>query len=441
MRRRDLLLAALAPSVSLNLCDIAATHVAIAEKNKGRRKVWGRIGGTAPEHESAAELSKQLTQFLPKVALEPFHFKAHRALEWEVKAGGKLLETAMPAPFEARFPDGEISAPLERVDPDGDWRKVSGKWAFVSSRATTSTAQNIVREKLLYQRAVENGAAGLLFAIPTPKTSRWKSVVPVDKPYAVKDERYPGGLRPIPCYSVDAIDGEAVASSGRAKLSARIRYDTADRHEGRNVVGFLPGSGGFAAGILCHIDSFFTGACDNASGMAAMVGLAEALSRAPARARKPDFYFLGLSAHHDEAAGMRDWVARDARRFARIRQLFLLEHVDALDSEEGRAAGWHMPLNDQRTAYLGSGGWPEVRALLPELAPKSGVMSVTPQMQDACIADLFVTCGQVKSFCLMNAPPFYHTDHDTLDRISDRGIRNAVNFHLMLLQRLKLVEE
>jgi len=37
----------------------------------------------------------------------------------------------MPAPFEARFPDREISAPLEPVDPDGDWRKVSGKWAFV----------------------------------------------------------------------------------------------------------------------------------------------------------------------------------------------------------------------------------------------------------------------------------------------------------------------
>src|SRR5207245_9904418 len=106
-----------------------------------------------------------------------------------------------------------------------DWRKTAGKWAFVSNRATASTAQNIVREKLLYQRAVEHGAAGLLFAIPTPAGSRWRSVVPVDKPYAVKDERYPGGLRPIPCFSVDAIDGEAVASSGGAKLSARIGYD------------------------------------------------------------------------------------------------------------------------------------------------------------------------------------------------------------------------
>ncbi len=247
MRRRDLLLAALAPSAPANLRDVASVHVAIAEQDQGRRQVWGRIGGTAPEHESAAALAKQLSPFLPKIGIEPFQFKAHRASAWEANAGGKLLETAMPAPFEARFPDRETSAPIEPVDPDGDWRRVSGKWAFVNSVATTSTAFNIVREKLLYQRAVEHGAAGLLFSLPTPRTSRWKSVVPVDKPYAVKDERYPGGLRPIPCFS------------------------------------------------MCHTDSFFTGACENPSGIEAMVGLAEALARLPARTRKPDFYFLGLS--------------------------------------------------------------------------------------------------------------------------------------------------
>lgn len=440
MRRRDLLLAALAPSQPLNLRDVAAVHVAIAEKDKGRRKIWGRIGGTPTEHESAAALAQQLKPFLPKVELESFPFRAHRALDWEVKLEDKLLETAMPAPFEARFPE-TVTAPVEPIEPDGTrrkWNKTTGKWAFLHSRATTSTAFNIVRERLLYQRAVEHGAAGLIFSLPTPKTSRWKSVVPVDKPYAVKDERYPGGIRPIPCFSIDAIDGETVATGG-AKISATIRYDSADQHEGRNVVGFLPGSGAFAVAVMCHIDSFFAGACDNGSGMAAMVGIAESLSRLPVSARKPDFYFLGLSAHHDEAAGMRDWVQRDPDRFARIRQLFLLEHVDALDSEEGRLAGWPMPLNNNRTAYLGSDGWHEVRALLPDLVRQSGVMTATPKMQDACIADLFVTCGRAKSFCLMNTPPFYHTDHDTLDRISAAGIRNAGNLHLMLFKKLKLI--
>ena len=47
--------------------------------------------------------------------------------------------------------------------------------------------------------------------------------------------------------------------------------------------------------------------------------------------------------------------------------------------------------------------------------------------------------SRVKSFCLMNTPPFYHTDHDTLDRISAAGIRNAVNLHSMLFSRLKLI--
>ena len=75
MRRCDLLLAALAPSASADLRDVAATNVAITERDKGRRKVWGRIRGTASEHESAAGLVKQLTPFLPKAEPEPFHFR------------------------------------------------------------------------------------------------------------------------------------------------------------------------------------------------------------------------------------------------------------------------------------------------------------------------------------------------------------------------------
>ena len=440
MRRRDFLLSALAKTTPDELRDIAAVHVAIAEKYRDGRKIWGRIGGSPAEHESAAALASQLRSYLPQVKLESFRFHAHRAREWQVQMDGRTIETAMVAPFEARFPDHAVSAPLAAADPDRqDWSALRGKWALVHSNATTSTAQNIVREKLLYQRAVQHGAAGLLFSLATPKTSRWKSIVPVDKPYALKDERYPGGLRPIPCFSMDAVDGAATALTGKGTVSATVRYDAEEEHEGRNVVGFLPGSGGYAAGIMCHLDSFFGGACDNASGMAAMVGLARELSRLSKTARKPDLWFLGMSAHHDEAAGTRAWGARDAQRLARIRQLFLLEHVDALDTPEGHEAGWHMPLNNNRTAYFGSGGWPEVKALVPTLVRETGVMTAAPAMQDACIADLFVTCDRVKGFCLMNTPPYYHTDHDTLDKISAAGIGNAVRFHLRLLQGLQLV--
>lgn len=437
MRRRDLILAAMAPAPDLRLKEIAATHTAIAERDT-RPKIWGRIGGSPAEHASAAALRDQLKNILPQVTLEEFRFDAHRALDWSLQVDGTLLPTAMPAPFEAHFPAGERTAKLQPIPPDGDWSITKDKWAFVQSTSTTSTAFNIVREKLLYQKAVAARAAGLIFALPTPQSSRWRSVVPVDKPYAVKDERYPGGIRPIPCLAIDSIDGAIAAKANIA--TAQLRYAPPSKLTGRNVVGYLPGSTDHATGIMCHIDSFFTGAIDNASGIAAMVGIAESLARLPRSARKSSFYFLGLSAHHDEAAGMRDWVARDRQRFARVKQLFLLEHVDAIDTEEGRKAGWPMPLNNQRTAYLGSEGWPELRALLPELVRKTNVMSIDPKMQNACIADLFVTCGQVKSFCLMNAPPYYHTDHDTIDRISEQGIRNAATFHTMLLAALGLMQ-
>jgi hypothetical protein len=110
-----------------------------------------------------------------------------------------------------------------------------------------------------------------------------------------------------------------------------------------------------------------------------------------------------------------------------------------MDVEEGRRAGWPMPLNNNPIAFLGSEGWPEVRSLLPDLVRRSGLRTVDPRMQDACIADLLVTCGQVKGFCLMNMPPYYHTDHDTLDKIGDAGIRNAVEFHRLLLEELGLI--
>jgi hypothetical protein len=93
-------------------------------------------------------------------------------------------------------------------------------------------------------------------------------------------------------------------------------------------------------------------------------------------------------------------------------------------------------LNDQRVAYLGPDGWPEVRAALGKLVRASGVMSRDPETQHSCIADLYVNCGKVKAFCLMNAPPIYHTNHDTLEWISGEGIGRAVDFHMRLLTEM-----
>lgn len=425
-----------------DLLALAAAHVRLAEADQGKSLLWGRIGGSPAEHASARLFAKQINAYIRKVRLESFKFTAYRPTQWSLAIHDQrastraiALASAMPTPFDARFPDGVVRAPLALVVNESDWRSVAGKWAFVRAAMQGSSARNSVREGNLYKRAVDAGAAGFIFSLPM-KPGRWRAVAPIDKPYALRDESYPDARRPIPSFCVDAQDGALfeAAVSEKTIVSASLEYESNVDRVGLNVIGFLPGKGKLRVGFFNHLDSFFSGANDNASGLATTIGLAARLSRVPIEKRLADFCFVGLSAHHDGAQGMRAFVDQNPRLFASLAQTILIEHTDAQGGAEAKAAVWPERLNDQRVAYLGSKGWPEVRDALPALVKASGVMSVSPQALEACIGDLQVVCDRTKSFCLIQAPPYYHTDHDTLDKISSAGLDESVDFHMRLLE-------
>jgi hypothetical protein len=422
------------PSLS-DLLRIATEHVRIAEAARGRFKLWGRVGGSAAEHASARLFERQIKPYLQSSKLEPFKFTAHRPVNWSLAVERASMISAMPAPFDARFPDREVRARLLLIANEADWNSARGKWAFVRATMQGSSARNSIRDGNLYKRAVEAGAAGLIFSLPL-KPGRWRAVVPIDKAYALRDEAYPDKRRPLPCFCVDAMDGDALEQSAakHQNVSARVTYEPNNDREGLNVVGHLPGKGQLGVVFFNHLDSFFSGANDDASGLATTVGLAQRLSRMPADKRLADFFFVALSAHHDGAEGMRAFAEHYPNVLNNASQSILIEHTDAQAGREGREAGWPARLNDQRQAYLGSKGWPEVRAALPRLVKESGVMTVAPPMVDACIGDLLAVCDQTKSFCLIEAPPYYHTDHDTLDKISRAGLEASVDFHIRLLE-------
>lgn len=426
-------------ATSPDLLALAAAHVRLAEADRGRSVLWGRLGGSAAERTSARLFEKQIKPYVRKTKLEAFEFSAYRPTRLSLAIQGATSTTfvgsAMPAPFDARFPDGAVQAPLVLIANDSDWGAAHGKWAFVRATMQGSPARNSIREGNLYKRAVVAGAVGLIFSLPM-KPGRWRAVVPIDKAYALRDEAYPDKRRPLPCFCVDAHDGELLerpVSEGRS-VAASIEYEPRVERKGLNVVGYLPGKGQLGVALFNHLDSFFWGANDNASGLATTVGLAGRLSRLPIEKRLADFFFVALSAHHDGAEGMRAFAERDPNRFANLTQAILIEHTDAQGGGEGKAAGWPTRLNDLRQAYLGNKGWPEVRVALPALVKDSGVMSVSPQAVDACIGDLLAVCDRQKSFSLIQAPPYYHTDHDTIDKISRAGLEASVDFHMRLLE-------
>ncbi len=417
-----------------HLLEIAKSHVQLAEATRSPSKLWGRLGGTEAERASARLFAKQLEPYARSIELEPFTFHAHRPARWSLRLQGSTdLTSAVPTPFDARFPDGAVRARLHLIATDSDWKDARGKVAFVEATMQGSVYRNSVREGNLYKRAVEAGAAGLVFSLPM-KPGRWRAVAPIDKAYAVRDETYPDKKRPMPCFVVDAVDGGLLAAARSAQIDARVEYQPRTQHEALNVVGYLPGLGRSRVVIFNHLDSFFSGANDNASGIATTVGLASRIAMLPPDKRLADFHFVGLAAHQDGGEGMRAFRARDPKRYASLTQAILVEHTDALGGNEAKAAGWPESFNDRRQAYLGSKGWPEIKAALADLVKRSRVMTVDPQMTDACIGDLLVICGELPSFCLIQGPPYYHTDHDTIDKVSREGMEAAVEFHMRLLE-------
>jgi len=428
----------------LSLLDIARAHIDIALESRADSQLWGRIAGSAAERKSAQTLAAQLKPYVDRAWTEEFTFEAPRPKSWrlELQAAG-LLESAMPAPFDALFPQQIPPTAIVHIDPDreGGWKEARGKWAFVAATMELSPSRTSVRKQLLYQRAVEAGALGFVFSIPTPP-GRWQAVVPIDKPYALQDVRYRDHVRPIPCFCIDSDDGKRLqqAIADGQRLKAAITFSKTRVHPALNAVAQLDSSSDRTILLMAHLDSFFTGANDDASGMAALVGVAQRLSQIPQNRRKARFLFASMSAHHDEAAGMRAFLARDEKRTASIGEFILLEHVDARVGDLAGKTDWPQPLNNRRAAFVGPDGWPELENGLGELVQSTGLMTQPPAIRRACIADLFVVCDSAKTFCLMQGPPYYHTTHDTLDKISEQGIADAVEFHIQLLARIGAIE-
>ncbi len=422
-----------------DLFGLAGRFVLIAERGRIEKRLWGRLGGSAEEAESGELLASSLRPFADTVAMEDFELTATRPRRWSLTLGGAALASAMPAPVDARFPDAPVRAPIVVVSGEPDWDRVGGAWAYVPATMKGTPALNSVRDGKLYERALEAGARGFVFSLPTPPGT-WRIVPPVDKAYALADSRFPDGRRPIPGFCVDAEDGARLAAAGGWPLMGDVEAEPRDRWRATNVVARIDGELPATVAVMSHLDGFFSGANDNASGLATLVGLAQRVHEARSRGtRTASFELVGLAAHHDGGAGMRAFQAHDPARFAALAGIVLIEHTDALAGNEREAAGWPADFNDKRQAFLGSQPWPGIEAALPELVRDSELMPAAPLTAHACISDLLVVCDRLPTFSLIQAPPYYHTDHDTLDKISRAGIEHAVEFHARLLERAGFV--
>lgn len=420
---------------SINLLEIARGHVELAEASQSETMLWGRVGGSEAERESARLLAMQLSPWVNVRPPEPVEFEAYRPQHWTLSTtNGISLSSAMPAPFDAKFPISTV-APIHHITQDSDWDAARGKWAFIEADMPYAPSATSVRQDLLYQKAIDHGAAGFLFSLPHPEGD-WKTVVPVDKPFTKRDTFFPDHIRPIPSFCISSDDAKLLLQSleSETALTSTIEYHPETSQKALNTIAKLNNDSDKTVLIAAHLDSFFSGAVDDASGIAVLVGLAHALANMPEESRKTNFIFAGIAAHHDEGAGIRAFVAEEPDRLDSIETFILLEHLDAHHGDDAGKSDWPETLNDQRSVYIGPNGWPGVEPHLNTLVQESDLMAELTTITHACVADLFVTCDQLQSFTLIQGPPYYHTNHDTIDKLTEQGLQNAVQFHLHLLE-------
>jgi len=441
-----------AGALGFELKPVANSHLQFTLEHKNEFQLWGRLGGSTAERASAKLMLEQLAPYLNFVALEKFSLWTHRPTKWVVKTTGGLgLTTAMPAPFDGRVMKSTGTHQIQWIRSEKDWEHADEKWVYLRTEMNGSPGRTNVRSDFLYQRAVAANAAGFIFSLPE-LPGRWQAVIPVDKPYAKLDQRYPDGIRPIPSFCIDAKDGAIVetAALNHEELAFNIEFTRddndpdpirgiQDEFPAYNVVGTLSGAPDRHVGIVTHLDSFFDGANDNLSGMAVFVGLANALANLPEEQRKATFHFAAISGHHDSGQGMRHYAKKHADLLADMDALFLIEHTDVVAGDlEGN--GFPENMNDLRAAYIGDNGWPEVEAVLTELVVETGLMTQAPRVVKGCIADLYVVCGNVQPFCLIMGTPFYHTNHDTLEKITEEGMQRSLDFHLKMFDALDIIK-
>jgi len=344
-----------------------------------------------------------------------------------VTSDGKTLPltSAQPAYNANPLPKGgvELDAVYAGLGTEADFmgREVEGKAVFVYEMLglTDETAQQAIK------RADAKGAA-LVFAT---------SMLPGNMRY----QAYPSGTK-APAFVLGNDDGTAAremiesARDGNApRVKVTLDVEKVPHLETSLVWGTLPGATDETIYLMAHKDGWYEGSGDNASGVAAMLGLAELYAKIPRAQRRRTIVFLGLDGHHNLPEGNvgRDWLTKNkVQLFSKTALMINIEHPSTIQTQSrpryypGDEIAWantYMPLQ----WYAGGKQRPELEQITWNAFRKFGVPllldpSPTPPASDLMYYYRFVPGVDVSEY-----HHYFHTDWETPETVPWTGLEAA----------------
>ncbi|MGA8257084.1 MAG: M28 family peptidase [Nocardioides sp.] len=378
------------------------------------------------------------------VRVDDYGFRKWQLDSWRVTlldGGGYLPIETFPlwssrgGSGEAQLVDVGYGSPVELAAHD-----LRGKAVVVTGRALLNVFSTY---RDAYAQAAQAGAVAMFVSSDAPDNL----IRPTSSSVNMLDKN------PIPAFNLGAFDLARLRESARG--GKRIRWRLAAHHvDGRtyDVTARLPGSGAARGALLvcAHVDSWFTGALDNATGTAGLIGLAEHFVKVPQRQRPRDMYFVSVTGHDTgfPYGGLQHWAKANKRVVDRLDSFINLDHLAAHHEEHVSTSGIidmmglliDTPLDQERALFTTA--HPELINIWTPVLLKYRLAPVVPAPTVPTVApnpDLEGLMGSlgVPSSSLTMATPHYHTVEDTPDRIPPEQLSRSVHAHREVLEALQ----
>jgi hypothetical protein len=393
---------------------------------------WGRNVGT-PGHAAAEDW---VEGYFRRFGLSDVHrLSFDLAPQWTASSwslsftsGGKTfsLPSARPARSGSTPPGGSewtLAWGGAGTEADLAGRDLAGKAVLIQDILLPGDIRHSATIDDVVDRAFQHGAAavGLIFGI-SDNFAIWQTT---------------GGR---PGFSVGFEDGKRLRDLIGRGQDVRVKLELASEMRSglktASVFGTLPGTTDEDITILAHLDGYFEGALDNASGLAVLVGLAEHFSKVPQSARRRSLRFVGSAGHHG-GPGARWFHDHKDTALAHTVLAINLEHVAAV-----RTQYWGNHLR-QTTAVSPMRWWvwgsPALRDIVLGTFARFNV-GVTADMDPGASGEMGSLARDVPSIQVITSPEIKHTEQDTPEWVPSSGLEEIARAYARIIDQVNTLD-
>ncbi len=408
--------------------------VGFAEQmRKTGAQMWGRISGFPSEAATADWVAAQFraagvqdvkvqTYSASTVFWWPNSWEARLLADPGYGPGSKDIVLASAMPVSRSQISGIITAPLVFVGEAGSvsTEGVAGKIAVEHTRPATGAYSDRAKVRESSAALIKAGAVAVL---------NW---VEQGGNMHVFDFGNCGG----PCFNIGGGDGSFLfEASARAKaagapdmrMSLKLDAEMKSGLTARNVIGVIPGASPEIMVVNAHLDSWYSGAGDNADGVAVLLALARHYGK-PANKPARTLVFVGSGGHHSPGMnGPGNLLPANAELLKKAVLVVNLEHLAQFEIQA--VPTWDVHATEEPKNFGVSNMAPFLVSTVKAGVERYGFV-IKPEITASVPGDLggyaALNIARIQG---IHSGPLYHTSGDQPASISTEGLERAGRFY------------